>query len=121
MQIIEPAKPVPPATTPATTPRPAPAASTRTAAASTPVPISQVSPRYPRDALRSGIGGLVRVAVDVGPDGVPTSVSLAEGSGSRELDRAALDAVRRWRFKPAIVNGQPSVGRVVVPIQFTPE
>ncbi len=58
------------------------------------------------------------VRVDVGPDGVPTSTSLVEGSGSRDLDRAALAAVRRWRFRPAQVNGRPTVGSAVVPINF---
>ena len=96
--------------------KPAPAAST---ASSSPIPTSQPAPRYPRNALRAGIEGTVQVQVDVGPDGVPTSVALAAGSGNRELDRAAMDAVRRWRFRPAVVNGQPSVGRVTVPIQFT--
>lgn len=96
--------------------KPAPAVNT---ASSSPVPTSQPAPRYPRNALRAGIGGTVQVQVDVGPDGVPTSVALASGSGNRELDRAAMEAVRRWRFRPAMVNGQPTVGRVTVPIQFT--
>lgn len=75
-------------------------------------------PRYPPGALRRRESGTVRVRVDVGPDGVPTSTSLVEGSGSRDLDRAALDAVRRWRFRPAQVDGRPTVGNVVVPINF---
>ncbi len=76
------------------------------------------SPRYPPAALRRRESGTVMVRVDVGPDGVPTSTSLVEGSGSRDLDKAALDAVRRWRFRPAQVNGRPTVGSVVVPISF---
>ncbi len=76
------------------------------------------SPRYPPGALRRRETGTVMVRVDVGPDGVPTSTSLVEGSGSRDLDRAALDAVRRWRFRPAQVNGRPTVGSAVVPINF---
>ncbi len=95
-----------------------PAQSRPTTANRPPIPVSQPEPRYPRAALRAAIGGTVQVQVDVGPDGVPTSVSLVQGSGNRELDRAALDAVRRWRFQPAMANGQPSVGRVTVPIQF---
>ena len=98
---------------------PAPAAAPAVADSATPVPLSQPAPRYPRGALRSGIEGTVQVQVDVGPDGVPTSVALASGSGSRELDRAAMDAVRRWRFTPAMANGQPTTGRVTVPIKFT--
>ncbi|PJK11146.1 energy transducer TonB [Lysobacteraceae bacterium NML120232] len=99
---------------------PTAAAPTRSSGNSPPVPISQPAPRYPRNALRNGIGGFVQLQVDVGVDGVPTSVSLIRSSGSRELDRAASEAVRRWRFQPAMENGQPSSGRVTVPIQFTP-
>lgn len=108
----------PPASRPA--PSPAQQAPQRQPASTQPVPISQPAPRYPRNALRNGIGGFVQLQVDVGPDGVPTSVSLLRSSGSRELDRAASEAVRRWRFQPATENGQPTVGRVTVPIQFTP-
>ncbi|RMH94971.1 energy transducer TonB [Lysobacter pythonis] len=118
-RIIE---PPPPAAAPASPPETSPATGPIAARGvdRAPEPVSQPAPRYPAAALRSGTGGLVRVNVDVGPDGMPTSVSIASGSGSRDLDRAALDAVRRWRFNPAIEDGQPSVGRVTVPIQFTP-
>ncbi|MGY0504531.1 energy transducer TonB [Luteimonas sp. e5] len=113
----------PPASTPAAAPPatgPAAPARPRTGASSNPVPISQPAPKYPRSALRAGIGGSVQLQIDVGPDGVPTSVSIVQGSGNRELDRAAIEAARRWRFRPAMANGQPTVGRVTVPIQFTP-
>ncbi|MEO6364981.1 MAG: energy transducer TonB [Luteimonas sp.] len=83
-----------------------------------PIPGQNPSPRYPLAALRRRESGTVRVRADVGPDGVPTSTSLVEGSGSRDLDRAALDAVRRWRFRPAQIDGRPTVGSVVVPINF---
>ena len=119
--VIEEPRRAPPPAVPATASRPAPTASTptRSTASSSPVPTSQPAPRYPRNALRAGIEGTVQVQVDVGPDGVPTSVALASGSGSRELDRAAMEAVRRWRFRPAMAHGQPTVGRVTVPIQFS--
>ncbi|WP_162615898.1 energy transducer TonB [Solilutibacter oculi] len=117
-RIIEPPRPVAPAPVAARPTPSAPVANTSTASSS-PVPTSRPAPQYPRAALRAGIEGTVRVQVDVGPDGVPTSVSLDQGSGHRELDRAALDAVKRWRFRPAMANGQPTVGRLTVPIQFT--
>ena len=60
------------------------------------------------------------VVAYIGPDGVPTSTSLAQSSGSRELDRAATQAVRRWRFEPAMSDGRPTVGQVIVPIDFSP-
>ncbi len=83
-----------------------------------PVPLSSPAPRYPPSALRRRETGTVRVRVDVGPDGVPTATSVVESSQSRDLDHAAVDAVRRWRFRPAQANGPPTVGSVVVPISF---
>lgn len=79
------------------------------------------APQYPRQALRRGERGNVLVRVEVGPDGVPVSVSVAQSSGSRLLDRAATDAVLRWHFQPAELNGQPTVGTVLVPIEFRPD
>ena len=38
----------------------------------------------------------------------------------RLLDRAAVDAVRHWRFHPAQANGQPTVGTTTVTIDFKP-
>ena len=88
-------------------------------ASATPTPIQTPAPRYPAQAARRGLGGTVRVRADVDADGVPVSVAVVEGSGTRELDRAALDAVRRWRFRPGMVDGRPVPGSVVVPIEFS--
>ncbi|MEO6264246.1 MAG: energy transducer TonB [Luteimonas sp.] len=85
---------------------------------STPVPIESPAPRYPRDALRHGESGTVLLRVHVGPDGVPYAVDLVQSSRSRSLDRAASDAVKRWRFRPAQRDGQPVAGEVQVPISF---
>jgi len=40
---------------------------------------------------------------------------------SRDLDRAASEAVRRWRFTPAMSNGQPVPGSIEVPFDFKPQ
>lgn len=84
-----------------------------------PIPGQTPPPEYPPRALRSGERGTVLVLAYIGPDGVPTSTSLAQSSGSRELDRAAMQAVRRWRFEPALAGGRPTVGQVIVPIDFS--
>ena len=70
---------------------------------------------------RRGESGTVVVRAEVGPDGVPTSVSVARSSGSRTLDRAAVSAVNRWQFRPAQLEGRPTVGSVLVPIEFKPQ
>lgn len=95
----------------------------RQVARTQPVPIAGRTPPpdYPRRALRRGEGGTTLVLASVGPDGVPTSVDIAQSSGSRDLDREAMRAVRRWRFEPATEGGRPVSGTVAVPIQFNPD
>ena len=75
-------------------------------------------PVYPRRARRRHHQGLVLVEVQVGPDGRPLGVKLARSSGHKELDRAALAAVRGWRFRPARRNGKAVAARVEVPLRF---
>lgn len=54
-----------------------------------------------------GESGQVWIDVQVGADGVVRDVRITKSSGSSTLDQAALDTVRRWRFKPATVDGTP--------------
>jgi protein TonB len=100
---------------------PAPAGAEALAAAATPVPIDSPAPRYPPAALRRGESGTVVLRVHVGADGVPYAVDLVDSSRSRLLDRAAADAVKRWRFRPAQRGGQAVSGQVQVPISFNAE
>lgn len=86
-----------------------------------PSPLSTPAPRYPAEPLRRGIGGTVQVRVTVAADGSVDRLALAQTSGNRELDRAALEAVRRWRFQPATRDGQPVVAEVIVPLDFAPQ
>lgn len=106
--------------TPAPVARPAPESRAPLAAdrKARPIPGQTPPPTYPRSALRDGTAGTTLVLVHLGPDGVPTATGIAQSSGSRDLDRAAMQAVRRWRFEPAIADGHPVVADVVVPIDF---
>ena len=62
---------------------------------------------------------MVRVQVDAA--GMPGEVSLDKRSGSRDLDRAAMNAVRQWRFQPAQRDGQAIASSLVIPIDFKPQ
>jgi len=116
-QLVETAPPAPPAAVPAPATDAAPVAP---AAGDRPQPIADQSPppSYPPAALRNGVEGSVVVRVDVDATGVPFNVTIVQRSGSRDLDRAATDAVRRWRFLPAQSNGQAVVGSIEVPFDF---
>ena len=85
-----------------------------------PVPIKgqMPPPRYPGAALRRGESGIVLVRVEVDTAGMPAGVALVQRSGSRDLDRAAMEAVREWRFQPAQRNGQAIAASLVIPIDF---
>lgn len=88
---------------------------------SVPVPISKPAMKYPVEAQRNGETGKVVVRIEVGADGVPTAVSIASRSGSRSLDRAAVQAAKQWRFRPAQQNGRAVAAAVEVPIAFSLE
>jgi protein TonB len=72
----------------------APPASTALRAVSTP------APAYPPEALRAGESGEVVVEFTVNPDGSVSNPRVVRANPPRTFDRAALNAVRRWRFQP---------------------
>ena len=65
----------------------------------------RVEPKFPYRGRWSGWEGKVTVAAHVDGSGWVCRATVADGSGFIELDSAALDAVRRWRFTPRDVDG----------------
>ena len=80
---------------------------------------SNPAPDYPPASLRRHEEGVVVVSGEVGADGRPSSISLKQSSGHRLLDEAALDAVRRWTFEPALAGGVPVTSVALVPVRFS--
>lgn len=80
--------------------------------------LSAKPPVYPLDARRRREQGTVRLLVLVGPDGRVSDIELAGSSGSALLDRAALGAVRHWRWSPQKKGGAPVAVRGYVTIPF---
>lgn len=104
-------------------PEPEPRAPAPAPAAPPPAPqaaqaISPTQPAYPPAALRAGEEGTVLLRVEVDAQGSATAVEVVQSSRSRELDRAARDAVRNWQFSPAMENGQAIASTVEIPIEF---
>ncbi|MCZ6814647.1 MAG: TonB family protein [Alphaproteobacteria bacterium] len=75
-------------------------------------------PRYPWISRRRGEQGRVVLEVAVAADGRAKEVRVKRSSGFARLDRAALAAVRAWRFSPALRGGRAVAGRIDVPIAF---
>lgn len=85
-----------------------------------PVVGSAVPPPFPIEAVKRGESGTVVLEVVVDARGEASGIRVATSSGSRILDDAALEAVRRWRFEPALEGGEPVADTIEVPIEFEP-
>ncbi len=129
--------PVPPVQQVATTPDPAPSTPSPAPVAAPPAPVavavpsstiqagdigtqmvSGKPPRYPVESRRKREQGTVVLSITLGLDGGVESITVARSSGFRRLDDAARDAVRGWRWKPTVRDGQAVRVRGVVEIPF---
>lgn len=108
----EPAPPAPPAPVP---PAPPPVVEAPRFNAAY---LNNPPPEYPATARRRGQEGRVVVRAEVLADGRCARVELKQGSGHAQLDQAALEAVRKWRFIPARQGDVAVSAWVDVPIAF---
>ncbi len=83
--------------------------------------ISRVNPLYPVLARMRKVEGHVQVEFIVGRDGKVSGVEITDSSPEGVFDAAALQAVRRWRFKSGTKGGQPVPVRVRQTMQFNLE
>jgi len=65
-------------------------------------------PAYPARAALRRLEGEVLCRITVGADGSVVSVVVEESSGHDELDRAAREALSKWRFEPGRRGGAPA-------------
>ena len=80
--------------------------------------LSNPAPDYPPMSRRIGEEGRVLMKVLVTAEGSAAQVEIEKTSGSERLDKAAMAAVKQWRFIPAKKNNQPLSAYVLVPIKF---
>jgi protein TonB len=78
----------------------------------------QVRPTYPAAPRRLGIQGTTLLRVHVLADGRIGDVLVEKSAGHPELDEAAADAVRRWRFEPARRGAEAVAMWVLLPVEF---
>ena len=79
--------------------------------------VTKVVPKYPVDAKKAHIEGKVVLDVVIGKDGSVQNLKVA--SGPKELRQSALDAVKQWKYKPFLLNGQPIEVATKVTITYT--
>jgi protein TonB len=84
---------------------------------SAPVVIYQVEPEFSEEARKAKAAGNVVVNLIVDQNGRPQNVHVLRGVGMG-LDEKAVDAVRQYKFKPAMENGKPVAVEMNVEVNF---
>ena len=75
-------------------------------------------PQYPEQSIDRNEQGMVMLRVLIDPSGSPEELEIWKSSGFPALDKAAISAVRNWRFVPARMNGQAVAAWAQVPVNF---
>lgn len=79
--------------------------------------VTKVPPVYPEDAKKAKITGSVVLAAVIGKDGMVESLKVV--SGPAPLQQSALDAVKQWKYKPFLLNGDPIEVKTNITIVYT--
>ncbi|HWR36284.1 MAG TPA: energy transducer TonB [Clostridia bacterium] len=84
---------------------------------SAPRALDTPDPEYSEEARKAKYQGTVVLWLIVGPDGQPRDVRVARSLGMG-LDQKAVEAVRRWKFEPAMKDGRPVAVQINVEVNF---
>ena len=79
--------------------------------------IKKVTPNYPQLAKQARIQGQVVLQAEISKDGTIQNLQLI--SGHPMLAPAAIEAVRQWRYKPYLLNGEPVAVETQVVVNFS--
>ncbi len=85
-----------------------------------PLAIHNPPPNYPLLAVRNGWHGTVLLRLWIDERGRVTRVEVHRGSGHTVLDGAAVAAARRWRYAPALADGEPVASVETQSVVFLP-
>jgi len=69
--------------------------------------VKNTAPRYPTAAMRSNQEGWVELSFTITPSGDVSDVKVVDAQPRHVFDRAAMDAVSRWKYQPATQDGTP--------------
>jgi protein TonB len=78
--------------------------------------IKRVQPKYPQTALAVHAQGAVQIEATINKEGTVTNVKVI--SGDPVLARAAVEAVRQWRYKPYYLDGDPVEIQTQITVNF---
>jgi len=78
--------------------------------------LHRVEPVYPAEARQQNLQGVVALSIVVGRDG--SVLGMRALNGPDVLARAAMDALRWWKFAPYRLNGEPAAVETTVAVEF---
>jgi protein TonB len=78
--------------------------------------VHRVEPVYPPEARAERLEGTIALDIVIGRDGSVESVHALNGPDV--LARAAMDALRWWKFEPYRINGKPTLVETTVAVEF---
>ena len=78
--------------------------------------LKKVKPVYPSNAMQMRLQGAVLLQANIGKDG--SIVGIRQTSGDPVLGKAAIDAVRQWKYKPYFLNGEPVEVQTQITVNF---
>ena len=81
-----------------------------------PIKIKDAAPVYPEIARQARKQGIVIIEATIGVDGRVENTQILRSIPL--LDEAAVEAVRTWQYKPALLNGQPVPVIMTVTVEF---
>ena len=84
---------------------------------SAPIPIYKPEPGYTEEARAAKLKGMVILSVVIGVDGAVTDVKALQGR-DKGLTEKAIEAVKTWKFKPAMKAGKPVPCKVSIEVEF---
>jgi protein TonB len=79
--------------------------------------VRTIEPRYPPAAVAARIEGPVKIKAIISREGIIKQAEVL--SGSPLLSGAALEAIRQWRYRPYILNGEPLEVETEITVNFT--
>ncbi len=83
------------------------------------IPLVRIPPRYPMRAARRKIEGWVKVEFTITEDGTVADPVVVDAQPLNIFDRAALTAIKRWKFKAKIIDGEAFEQRAIQKLEFT--
>jgi len=83
-----------------------------------PVPTKTPPPNYPSSL--KGVNGMVAVVVIIDESGSVIEATVTKSSDPA-FESPSIDAIKRWKFKPAEKDGQAVKAKVTIPVRFNAE